>query len=374
MLDKTNFLIIVGEPSGDTHGAHLMASLHKLNPEIQFWGTGGDAMIRNGLEAKYHARTMAVTGFVEVIKSLHFFRKIFKNIINTCKIEKPNAAILIDYPGFNIRLGLQLKKLGIPVYYYISPQVWAWKKGRVKTLKKFVKKMFIIFPFEETFYQENQIPVAYYGHPLLDQDMKIGTKEDFLSKHQLDASKPVIGFLPGSRINEISRHNAILCESIDILLILKPDVQIIVAGMRQLPHHLYGELDNHKNVKIIWDNPYEVMAFSDMVVVASGTASLEVAYLETPMIVIYKVSPISYWLAKIIISVEHLAMPNLIHGDRIIPELIQDEANPDLIVRWIVDLLEDEILRDEMIQGLKQIKSKLGNPGATDRIASDILK
>jgi len=351
-----------------------MSAIKEHNPLHSFWGLGGEEMISEGLEALYHVKDLSVTGFVEVLKHLPFFKEVMASVIDQCETRKPDAAILLDYPGFNLRLGLKLQALEIPVYYYISPQVWAWKKGRIKTMRKFIRHIFVIFPFEETFYQDQGIPVTFAGHPLVEKDFDLPEKSSFFNQYDLDETKPLVALLPGSRRNELDRHTRPLLETIKLLLAQKPDLQFVMAGLSSLSESYYREFANNAAITIIHDDPYPLVAHADVAIVASGTATLEAAYLGTPLVMIYKISPLSYLIGKLLVDIEHLAMPNLIVGERAIPELIQQDANGQMIAGEVIHLLDDATHRQVMLDKLEKLKHLLGKPGCAKSIASKILE
>jgi len=351
-----------------------MRELKKFNQDHTFWGLGGDHMIAEGLESIYHVRDLSITGFVEVLKHLFFFRQVMSDIVQACEIRNPDAAILLDYPGFNIRLGIKLKAMGIPVFYYISPQVWAWKKGRVKIMRRFIKRIFVIFPFELEFYQQQGIPVTFAGHPLVEKVFDLPDKSVFYTSHGLDPAKPLVALLPGSRRNEMARHKQPLLETIHALREQDPDLQFAVAALATLGKSYYHEFNNLSNVVLIYDNPYPLIAFARAAIVASGTASLETAFIGTPLVVIYKISFLSYLIGKILVRIDHLAMPNLILGERAVPELIQFQANAKLISRNIRPLLVDSDERQQMLDKLAKLRSLLGQPGCARIVAKQIMK
>jgi lipid-A-disaccharide synthase len=349
-----------------------MTAMKAHNPEHVFWGLGGDLMEAEGLEALYHARDLSVTGFIEVIKHLSFFKEVMASVINECEIRKPDAAILLDYPGFNIRLGMKLKALGIPVYYYISPQVWAWKKGRVKTMRQFIKRMFVIFPFEEDFYKKQGIPVTFAGHPVVEKDFQLPERSEFYEQYNFDETKPLVALLPGSRRNEMERHTQPLLEAIKLLSREQPEIQFVLAGLSSLSDSYYDPFSELENVKIIKDEPYPLMAHADVAIVASGTATLETAYLGTPLVVIYKIASVSYLIGKLLVDIEHIAMPNLIIGERAVTELIQNEARGQTIADEVLKLLTDPSVKSEMLEKLDMLKDLLGRPGCAKIIATEI--
>ncbi|MEA3288523.1 MAG: lipid-A-disaccharide synthase [Candidatus Marinimicrobia bacterium] len=367
-------MIVAGEISGDHHAAPLMAAIKEHHSDHRFWGLGGDRMTREGLDSLYHVKDLSVTGFIEVLKHLSFFKEVMHSVIEQCQQRQPDAAILLDYPGFNLRLGMKLKTLGIPVYYYISPQVWAWKKGRVKTMRRFIKRIFVIFPFEEDFYKKQGIPVTFAGHPLVEKDFNIPDRSAFFSQHGLDEKKPMIALLPGSRRNELERLTQPLLEALQLLKKQQPDLQFTLAGLSDLADSYYEPFLTLDGITLIKDDPYPMIFHADLAIVASGTATLETAYLGTPLVVIYRIAPLSYLIGKLLVKIDHIAMPNLIVDERAIPELIQKDANGQTIAKETLHLLSDQAARIEMSSKLAILKDALGQPGCAKIIASLILK
>ncbi len=364
---------MAGEISGDHHAAPLMAAINAHNPQHVFWGLGGDLMEQEGLDSLYHVKDLSVTGFIEVIKHLRFFTGVMNRVVAECKTRKPDAAILLDYPGFNLRLGLKLKALGIPVYYYISPQVWAWKKGRIKTMRKFIKRIFVIFPFEEDFYKDQGIPVTFAGHPLVEKKFNLPEKDDFYKQYGLEISKPLVAILPGSRRNEMELHTHPVLDTLQLIQEKIPEIQFTLAGLSSLSDSYYEPFKGVSNLTIINDDPYPMMAHADVAIVASGTATLETAFLGTPLVVIYKIAALSYIIGKLLVDIEHLAMPNLIVGERAVPELIQKDATGEIISREVLRLLTNDADRSTMLSRLELLQTALGQPGCARIIASQIL-
>ena len=350
-----------------------MAALKAHNPELGFWGLGGDHMEKEGLDGLYHVRDLSVTGFIEVLKHLSFFREVMNSVVEQCGTRKPDAAILLDYPGFNLRLGMKLKALKIPVYYYISPQVWAWKKGRIKTMRQFIKRIFVIFPFEEAFYKEHGIPVSFIGHPVVEKNFNLPERSLFFKQHGLDEKRTLIALLPGSRRNEMERHAQPVLDAINLLNAQFPSLQFVMAGLTSLSESYYEPYVSIENLLIIKDDPYPLIAHSDVAIVASGTATLETAFLGTPMVVIYKIAALSYLIGKLLVDIDHLAMPNLILGERAVPELIQGDATGQKIYDAVTILLTDETVRTAMLSKLNTLKTALGEPGCAELIANQIL-
>jgi len=367
------FLISAGEVSGDQHAAGLIKAFHQIDSGIDFIGLGGDAVIAEGMRPLHHVRDLAVTGFVEVIKHLGYFRRVMGETLDLVERRRPDAAILIDYPGFNLRLGKRLHALGIPVYYYVSPQVWAWHRSRVKTMCTFIRHMYVLFPFEAEFYRESGIPATFAGHPMLDERPPIQDRASFFAEHDLDLQRPLVGLLPGSRRNELQHHTLPMIQAVDELITQRGDLQFVVGAVSSVAPDLYRAFEDHPAICVIEDAAPPIMQHADVVITSSGTATLETALLETPMVVIYRMNALSYWLGRLLVSVEHLAMPNLIMDDRIVPELIQGEANGAHIASWVSDILNDETLSRSIQQRLSEVRERLGQPGVSRRVADSIL-
>lgn len=369
-----SILFVAGEISGDHHGAPLISALKEQKSDLLCWGLGGDEMEQAGLELMHHVRDLSVTGFVEVLKHLSFFKKVMSDVENACRERKPDAAVLIDYPGFNIRLGKTLKDLAVPVYYYISPQVWAWKKGRVKVMREFIRHMFVIFPFEADFYRHHDIPASFVGHPLVEKPLPPFPSPAFFQTHDLDTDKELIALLPGSRVNEVNRHIGPLVDTVKILSKKYSDLQFGLAGLSSIPPELYEPLTKMENVRLVMDQARDLLAHSKMAIVASGTATLETAFLGIPMVVIYKISWISYFIGRLLVDIEHLAMPNLILAERAVPELIQHQMKGNTIAREVQRYLDDPSYLQGVKLKLQNLRNLLGEPGCADHIAKHIIQ
>jgi len=364
-------LIVAGEASGDLHGANLVDALHDLNPALLFYGVGGDKMKKVGVHAFADCADMAVVGFTEVIGKLQFIMDVRSQLKTFMAREKPALLIIIDYPDFNIPLAKAAKKMGIPVFYYISPQVWAWRKGRIKTIARIVDAMAVILPFEEELYRQADVPVKFVGHPLLDVVKTTLSKEEAKKTFGLRPDWTTIGLLPGSRKNEA---DVLLPEMLKAAQILKErmkTVQFVLPLADTLPPSFVEQiLQQHAlEVILIRNNVYDVIHVSDLAVVASGTATLETALLETPMIIVYKVSRLSYYIGKTFINISHIGLANIIAGKTIVPELIQDEANGERIAAEAMDILTRKGRLGDIKAALGKIRDKLGEPGASGRAA-----
>jgi lipid-A-disaccharide synthase len=348
--------------------------MKKRQPELSFFGIGGDGMVSENTETVYHAREMSFLGFIEVLKHLPFIRRVFRRMVSLLKERKPGLVILIDYPGFNLRFAKVAKKQEIPVLYYISPQVWAWGKRRVKKIAKTVDRMLVIFPFESNFYEKEDLDVRFVGHPLKDIVRTQQTKESFLSGLGLDPQKPTVGLLPGSREQEVRR---LLPEMIKAFRLLKndiPDLQAVLSLAPMVSNRVYESLlVEIESIRPVEDETYEVMAHSDAVMVASGTATLETAILGTPMVVLYKMSLLSYLIGRALVRVKNIGLVNIVAGHTIVPELIQGRAQADKIARALLPFLTDEKNRIRVKHDLADVSKKLGDKGASARAAESVL-
>jgi lipid-A-disaccharide synthase len=364
--------IIAGEASGDLHGANLLKELYKLDSSISVRAWGGDRMKNEGATLVKHISDLAFMGFIEVLLNLF---TILKNI-NFCKKDilefKPDVLLLIDYPGFNLRIAQWAKKNGIKVHYYISPQVWAWKKSRVKIIKASVDKMYSILPFENDFYKQFDYETQYVGHPLLDEVENFNqvrlTKDEFLNKNKL-SQVPIISILPGSRKQEIKVKLPIMLDAVKSL----KNYQIVIAGAPNQTAKMYEEFER-QGCKIIFGQTYDLLSNSEAAIVTSGTATLETAILNIPEVVCYKGSWISYFIARSLIKINYISLVNLIMDEQIVKELIQGECNPFKIREELDFLLNDKNYRQAMLSNFEIMREKLGGHGASKKVAHSLLK
>ena len=361
-------MIIAGEASGDLHGAHLVRAMRALDPHLDFFGVGGNALRQAGVHLMVDNSQIAVVGISEA------FLK-FKIILSALRIVKkglnrlrPALLILIDFPDFNLHVATVAKKLGIPVMYYISPQVWAWRTGRVKKIKNVVDHMVVIFPFEVDFYKKSNVPVTFVGHPLLDS-MKYRTSGE--KKKNLKADNLLIGLLPGSRNGEITRHLPTMVQAADILSEQLSGIRFAIPVASTVDTTLVEAIVEGGTSRplILRDGLRDVLDEAALVITASGTVTLEAAIAGTPMIIVYKVSPLSYWLGKRLIRVKHIGMANLVAERPIVPELIQHEASAENIASRALQMLRDEKGLAEIRCQLRHVALSLGAPGASKRTA-----
>lgn len=366
------YYIIAGEASGDLHASNLMRELKNIDSSSIFRFWGGDLMKEQGGELIKHYSELAFMGFTEVILNL---RTIFKNI-DFCKNDilkyKPDVLILVDYPGFNLRIAEFAKKKGVKVFYYISPQVWAWKSSRVHQIKKFVDRMFVILPFEKEFYKKFNYAVDFVGHPLLDAlEQRQRTKDsfqEFIKKNNLD-NKPVVAILPGSRKQEIEKMLPVMAKMSSGF----PDHQFVVAGVSTQQKKFYETLAGGNKVKYVFGKTYALLEQSTAALVTSGTATLETALFAVPEVVCYKGGRISYQIAKRLVKVDYISLVNLIMEQEVVRELIQNNFNEKNLQGELNKLLNQPEYRNKMISHLNVLKNKLGSSGASRRTAELML-
>lgn len=368
-------MIIAGEASGDLHGSGLVRELIKNQNDLKIFGIGGDKMSNQGMELLYHINEMSVIGFWDVIKQFRFFRGVYKKLVQIMDTEKPSVLVLIDYPGLNLKLAKAAHEKGIPVLYYIAPQVWAWGAGRIKKIAKIVTRMAVIIPFEEKMYRDAGIDATFVGHPLLEVIKPRLSKKDFFKKVNLNPNKLTIGLLPGSRTLEVKRLLPEMIATIKALIKQNPDIQSIIGSTDTVESGLYDQIVNsNSNIQFVEGFTYEIMKHCDLLIVASGTATLESALFETPLIIVYKVDPLSYFLGKLLVKIDFIGLVNVIAEKKIVPEFIQNDFKKENIIPAIDSLLFDKTIRKQTIQDLKQIKEKLGKSGASNRTAEMVIK
>ena len=372
MINKSSpitFFIVAGEASGDVHGAALMTAIKKVQPECRFVGHGGDRMTQEGLERMYHTDELGIMGFSEVIKHLPFMFTAMKRTLDRLKELKPNRIILIDYPGFNLRLAKKVAALKAPITYFVLPQLWAWKEKRIKVFQKYIDQSLSIFPFEKNWFETRSVLTSFVGHPFSDIVGPETNKAQFLSKHGLSKSDDVLILLPGSRQQEIDRLWPIYCRTIDMLRLEIPELKIIVgkASGVIIPKVIKGLLYEEQDVRA-------AMAYGTVALTASGTATLECAVLDTPEVVCYKLSILSGQIAKRINRSPFISMANLIVGRKIVPEFLQEEATPENLSAALLSLLKNRNERRKIRDGYEEVRRLLGLPGAYDRAAKLVLK
>ncbi len=368
-------MIVAGEASGDKHGAKLVAALRALRPDLtyEFFGAGGDEMRQAGVETLVDAREVAIMGALEIARALPKFLRVFRRLRDAANERKPRLVVLIDWPEFNLRLAKRLKRDGHRVVYYISPQIWAWRSYRIHAIKRHIERMLVILPFEKDYYERNGVEVDYVGHPLLDSVRVTATREDFLSRYQLDPSKPVIALMPGSRHSEMKYILPPMIEAVKKLRQLRPHFQFILPLARTFARGEIAPQINSIDLRVIEHDTYNAIAAADLAVVASGTATLETAIIGAPLIVVYRASQLNWRLFRPLINTPLVGMPNLIAGKEIAPELLQDDLTGEKLAGTIIGFLNDPARLDQSRADLAAVRARLGEANASERAASRIL-
>jgi lipid-A-disaccharide synthase len=363
------YYLVAGEASGDLHGANLMKALKEKDPQAQFRFFGGDLMLAEGGELVKHYADMAFMGFAEVVINLRTILKNLKSCKNDIAAWQPDVLILIDFPGFNLKIAEFAKANGIFVCYYISPKVWAWNQKRVFKIKRIVDHLFCILPFEVDFYKQWGMQVDYVGNPLLDAVAAFKPDADFYKQHQL-SDKKIIALLPGSRKQEISRLLP------DMVAVAKkwPDYQFIVAGAPSFDQTYYNQYLKETGIKVLFNATYDLLNNAQAAIVASGTATLETALFNVPQIVVYKGNTVSITIARALIKIRFISLVNLIMDDAVVKELIQQDCNPEKINTELDLILNNKGYRDKMLDNYNTLRDKMGKPGASVKTAGLIIK
>lgn len=364
-------MIVAGEASGDMHGGNLVREMHALSPELSFFGVGGKKMEAAGVRLIADVADMAVVGLTEVVGKIVAILRVMRTLKTGLKNDPPDLLILIDYPDFNLPLAKAAHKLGVKTLYYISPQVWAWRKSRIHAIRAAVDKMAVILPFEEEFYRKSGVDVAFVGHPLLDEVKTRLSRSEFLARAGLKGDAKTIAILPGSRKGEVEKLLPVMLEACRLISGTLSPVQFVLPLAPTLSLSFVEEMIGKSSirVKVVEEDLYDAIASSQAAVVASGTATLETALLGTPMVVIYKISPLSYAVGKRVIKVDHISLVNLIAENAVVPELIQQDANPAMIAAKLKELIDNKPLRQEMQASFTRLRGLLGTPGASRRTA-----
>ena len=363
-------MIIAGEASGDLHGAKLVEAMLSQDPTLFFCGVGGQALQAAGVRILVEASKLAVVGITEVFSKMGSLLKGASRVKKLLRGLKPDLLIIIDFPDFNLHAAAIAKKQGVPVFYYISPQVWAWRKGRVKKIKRLVDHVGVILPFEEAFYKEHDVPVTFVGHPLLDGAVYDKREETEPDRH----TQPLIGLLPGSRDKEVIRNLPAMLEAVATIRQRFPDVRFCVSKAPTVEKNLMdGILKKFKygqEVRVSKEHVRTIFERSLLVVAVSGTVTLEAAISGTPTVIVYRVSPLSYWIGRAMIKVKHIGLINLIAGKEIVPELIQKASSPEHIANCVMTLLTEPEKLQNMRTDLLLAQKRLGKPGASKRAAA----
>ena len=369
-VNKKNlsFFVIAGEESGDIHGSKLITAMKKRYPNCQFVGHGGNKMAAQEVQILEHIDNLSMVGFSEVIKHLPYMKRVMGQTIKIIKEISPSRIILIDYPGFNLRLIKRISSLDIPITYFILPQIWAWKESRIKILRDFVDQSLSIFPFEQDWFKHRGVNVRFVGHPFTELDPPKISRDNFFRKHKLLPDKPLLVLLPGSRQQEIDQHWEIFLITVQLLRLSTPELQVVVgkapsATLSPLPDNIYVE-----------ENTITALHYGNVALIASGTATLEAAVINIPMVVCYRMSFFSWFLIKKLSKVSFASIVNLIGKKEIVPEFLQNEMTSENLYKALRLLLNDSEKRNSMYTGFSEVRKALGKPGAYTRSAEAILK
>jgi len=374
---KENFnhklMIITGEVSGDLIGASLIKELKKLDAGLTIFGIGGEKMCEQGMNILYHINKMAFLGFTEVVKHLPFIKKVQADLLAVAKKEEIKNVVLIDYPGFNLNIAKKLKKNGMKIIYYISPQLWAWGSGRMKKIKRLVSKMLVVFPFEEKLYKSNNVDVDFVGHPLIDRinEYQFLSKQELFRKFGLDGSKELLLLMPGSRKHELEKLFPQIIKSAKKLAD-EFNLQIVIACSSNIDENLFYKLSGQSDYKVITGFTYDLMKYAMFGIVKSGTSTLEAGYFALPMIIVYKISGLTYLIVKKLIKVSKIGMVNILLEDNVVPELIQNDVSEGKIYDVGAKILSDKEYFNSVKLKLNMVKDKLGNEGASARASKQI--
>jgi len=371
MNTESKIMILAGEASGDMHGAALISALKAKAPELEIFGIGGDGMIAAGQNAQFHIKDMAFLGLIEVLKHLPFIKQVQTKLFETIEANKIKNVVLIDYPGFNLNFGKKLKKLGINIIYYISPQIWAWGKNRIKKIKRIVDEMLVVFPFEKDFYESYGMKAEFVGHPLIERlnNYNFISKEELFAKFDLEKEKEILLLMPGSRKQEIEKLFSTMLAAAKRIA-EKFDMQIVVLTQ---PHIDSNEILN-SGVKVVESNHYDFMKHSKFGIIKSGTSTLEAGLSELPMLVVYSTNYLTYLIGKALVKIEHIAMINIISGETVVPELIQSDANENNIFKTAETILGDKTKYGKIKNKLSTVKEIFGDKSASENAAEIILK
>ena len=367
----TTILFSAGESSGDQHAANMFLEIKKHQAGIHAIGMGSAKMAQAGIDIRYDSAAIAVIGVVEVLKHYGEIRRALKLMQRIIDTERPDLLVCVDYKEFNFKLAKYAKQQGIKVLFYVSPQVWAWRAGRVKAYGKAIDMMAVIFPFETAYYEAENVPVRYVGHPSVDKVHTQYSKAEAMGQFQLDTSKRVVGLLAGSRANEIKRLLPVMLEACVLLQLKFPDCQFILPQADSISDELLNNYLQHAPIKVtvIKHQPYEVMQCCDAIMTSSGTATLEIALLTVPMLICYKLAPLTYWLGRFLVKTPFIGLPNIIAGRSIVREFIQHEANSATLAAEIERILSNDAYRTAMLADLAQVKQRLGQGGASKNMA-----
>jgi lipid-A-disaccharide synthase len=376
MNSAPQILVVTGEASGDAHAAELVAALQARRQDFRFFGMGGSRLAAQGVELLYGAHEVSVMGITEVLPKIPRILQVMRGIAAAAAERRPACAILVDIPDFNLRLAAKLKALGIPVAYYVSPMIWAWRRGRVKTIRKRVDRMLCILPFEEDFYRDSGVDARYVGSPVVEQVPSPASTTTFRQRLGLSVDAPTLALLPGSRMSEIRRLLPDMVSAAKQLSAERPGLQIVVPVAPTIPREEITSRFEGSGLspRLVDGRAPEVVGASDAAIVASGTAVLEAGLMQRPLVVVYRVSLITYLVGRLMLKVAHVALVNLLAGRRLVPELLQGDMTPERIAAEIRRVWDPGLPREEMLRGLEEVRGRLGGPGAAERAAEAVLE
>ena len=381
----TRLLLSCGEPSGDLYAGALTRELRRLDPGIEIEGLGGPNFAAAGGRLIEDYRGFAVTGLTEAIVKVPRAWATLRRLIAAARAQRPDALVVIDFPDFNFPLARQIRKLGVRVVYYISPQIWAWRAGRLKTIREIADRVLVIFPFEEPIYRDGGVPVEFVGHPLVDVARTPESRESSRGTLGLSVDAPTVAILPGSRPNEVARILPRLVSAAILIRARIPTAQFVIARAPDLEERLFdmcrasssgpaGHALSSAPIKIVDGKTDSVLAAADVALIASGTATVQAALHDTPMVIVYRLSPLTYYLGRPLVRLDTFGMVNLIAGEKIVPELIQNAFTPEAVAQEAVTILMDSSRAVRICEGLARVRERLGAPGASRRAAEAILR
>jgi lipid-A-disaccharide synthase len=360
-------LISAGEASGEMYGAQLIEALQRRDSSLEFFGAGGDRMRAAGCKTVVDAKDLSVVGITEIVSHLPKIWGLFNQLISTADAQSPELAIVIDSPAFNWRVAREMRKRNVPVVYYVCPQFWAWRQGRVRLLKKYVTKALVIFPFEEKFYRDRGVDTMFVGHPLADLARPSISRQDYADAHLLDAAKNWITLMPGSRMKEVSMNLPTMLEAAEEL---GPSYEFLLPIAPTLDRSFLQKLIGKASINLV-PEALSALAHSRAGIIASGTATVEAALMDTPFVMVYRVSPLTYFLGKSRVKVPYFAMVNLIAGEKIVPELVQHDFTAANITTQLGEILPDGAGRDRMLRGLAGVRARLRGHALTNIPAAE---
>jgi len=368
-------MLIAGEASGDLHGGKLVAALRGLEPELELFGVGGDRMAAAGMELYYHVNDLAYIGFIEVARHYLYFRRVFNRLIEVVKSRRPEVVVLIDYPGFNLRFAKAVKKLGISTFYYIAPQVWAWGQGRAAKMAGFVDQMAVLFAFEVDFFSRYQTKTTFVGHPLL-EGMEVGlSRYEFMEKYDLNPGHPLLALIPGSRNQEVRHLLPPMLQTAEQLRRNHPELQVAISQAASVePQQFESLVAAAPWARAVRADYYPLMHYATAGMVASGTATLEAACADLPFALLYRVSPLSFAIGKQLVKIPNIGLVNIVAGEAVVPEFLQDDLVPDQMAPVVERLLFDEPARSAMQVKLAGVRNRLGEAGASQKTARLVLE